>query len=116
MMAVAAALLIGFLFACAVYGLLRRSLVRILFALLLLSHAANLLVFTVADLTPFRPPIIAAGEETLPGIFADPLPQALVLTAIVIGFGLIAFALALVIRAHRAVGSDDIEAFKSTEQ
>jgi len=116
MMAVAAALLIGFLFACAVYGLLRRSLVRVTLALLVLSHAANLLVFTVADLTPFRPPIIESGEKVLAGPFADPLPQALVLTAIVIGFGLITFVLALVMRAHRAVGSDDLDAFTTTER
>jgi multicomponent Na+:H+ antiporter subunit C len=116
MMAVAMCLVTGFLFACAVYGLLRRSLVRIAFGILLLSHAANLLVFTVAGLTPSRPAIIEEGKK-LPSLpIADPLPQALVLTAIVIGFGLITFVLALIMRAHRKVGSDDINAFTSTEQ
>jgi multicomponent Na+:H+ antiporter subunit C len=114
-MIIALALLIGFLFACAVYALLRRSLVRLTLGLLLLSNAANLLVFTVAGLTPFRPAIIEEGESLLSAPFADPLPQALVLTAIVIGFGLITFVLALVMRAHRAVGSDDIDTFTSTE-
>jgi multicomponent Na+:H+ antiporter subunit C len=60
--------------------------------------------------------VIEAGAELPPVPSADPLPQALVLTAIVIGFGLITFVLALMMRAHRVVGSDDIEAFTSTEQ
>jgi multicomponent Na+:H+ antiporter subunit C len=115
-MILATAILIGILFACGVYALLRRSLVRVAFGLLLLSHAANLLVFTMGGLTPFRPAIIEEGETLLEAPFADPLPQALVLTAIVIGFGLITFVLALIMRAHRSVGSDDIAAFKTTEQ
>lgn len=110
------ALLIGFMFACAVYGLLRRSLVRLALGLLLLSHSANLLVFAMGGLTPFQPAIIPEGLTEIDGGYADPLPQALVLTAIVIGFGVITFVLALVMRAHRAVGSDDIEAFTSTEK
>ena len=114
-MILATALLIGFLFACAVYGLLRRSLVRLAFGLLLLSHSANLLVFTVGGLTPFSPPIIEEGAKQLTEPYSDPLPQALVLTAIVIGFGLITFVLALVMQAHRTLGSDDIDEFQSTE-
>lgn len=114
-MIIATALLIGFLFACAVYGLLRRSLVRVALGLLLLSHAANLLVFTMGGLTPFRPAIIEEGATVLTPPNADPLPQALVLTAIVIGFGLITFVLALIMRAHRSVGSDDIAEFHTTE-
>ena len=114
-MIVATALLIGFLFACAVYGLLRRSLVRVALGLLLLSHAANLLMFTVGGLTPLRPAIIEEGRKALVEPYADPLPQALVLTAIVIGFGLITFVLALIMQAHRTVGTDDMDAFETTE-
>ncbi len=116
MMTVAIALLIGVLFACAFYGLLRRSLARIALALLLLSHAANLLVFTTGGLTHARPPIIEEGDKSLIAPHADPLPQALVLTAIVIGFGLITFVLALLMKAYRAVGSDDVKVFHTTEQ
>ncbi len=115
-MIVLIALLIGFLFACAVYGLLRRSLVRLALGLILLSHAANLLVFSVGGLEPLQPAIIEQGQKQLSEPYADPLPQALVLTAIVIGFGLITFVLALIMRAHRTVGSDDIDNFQTTEK
>lgn len=115
-MNLAVAIAIGFLFACGVYGMLRRSLVRIALGVVLISHAANLLVFSTGGLTPARPAIIEPGEKSLPPPFADPLPQARVLTAIVIGFGLISFVLALVMQAHRRVGSDDINTYRSTEQ
>lgn len=116
MISLAIAVLIGVLFACAFYGLLRRSIARIALALLLLSHAANLLVFTTSGLTVARPAIIEEGKKSLAAPYADPLPQALVLTAIVIGFGLITFVLALALKAYRAVGSDDVKAFQSSEQ
>lgn len=116
MMTLAVAVLIGLLFACAVYGILQRSLARIALGLLLLSHAANLLVFTSGGLTYARPAIIEEGKKALSAPHADPLPQALVLTAIVIGFGLITFVLALVMKAYRTVGSDDVKSFQSTEQ
>ena len=104
------AFVIGGLYAAAVYMLLRRSLVKLLIGLSLLSHATNLLIFTAGGLTRGQPPIISAGESsatTAP--FADPLPQALILTAIVISFGVTAFALVLTYRTYRTVGSDDID-------
>ncbi len=110
------AILIGVLFAAGVYCLLRRSLVRLAVGFILLSQGANLLVFTAAGLLAGRPPVIAEGEKMMEGVFADPLPQALVLTAIVIGFGFIAFLLALVYRANRELGEDDLNAFNRTDQ
>ncbi len=77
----------GVLFATAIYMILRRSLVKILVGLLLLSYAVNLLLFNSADLIPARPPLIAAGSQLPPAVTADPVPQALILTAIVISFG-----------------------------
>jgi multicomponent Na+:H+ antiporter subunit C len=109
------ALFIGFLFAAATFCLLRRSVFRLVLGVMFLGQAANLLVFTSGGLTRNEPPVIPADETILAATAADPLPQALVLTAIVIGFGVIAFTIALVHRAERSVGSDDLDEFDQTE-
>ena len=110
------ALLVGTLFGCGVYCLLQRSIVRLVIGVLLLSQGANLLVFLSGGLTLGMPPMVPKGAKVPTPPFADPLPQAMVLTAIVIGLGLVAFLLTLVFRAHEAVGSDDINCFDSTEK
>lgn len=110
------ALFIGFLIAAAVFSLLRRSIFRLVIGLMLLSQAANLIVFTAGGLVSGESAVIPAGEQVLRPEAADPLPQALVLTAIVIGFGMLAFAIALIYRASRAVDSHDLNRFNSTEQ
>jgi multicomponent Na+:H+ antiporter subunit C len=115
-MAWALSILIGILFACGVYSLLRRSVVRLVIGVLLISQAANLLVFLSGGLTLGQPPMVGKGAKIPEAPFADPLPQAMVLTALVIGLGLVAFLLTLVFRAHEAVGSDDINAFDNTEK
>ena len=114
-MGVILAFVIGGLYAAGIYMMLRRSLVKLLIGLGLLSYAANLLIFTAAGLTRARPPVIAAGEQALSPPFADPLPQALILTAIVISFGVSAFTLALAYRAHKSIGADDLDQMRSTD-
>lgn len=109
------AFVIGGLFAAGIYMMLRRSLVKLLIGLGLLSHAANLLIFTAAGLTRGEPPVIHADESILQAPYADPLPQALILTAIVISFGVMAFALALAYRAYKSVGTDDLDKMKGTD-
>jgi len=109
------AITIGVLFATGIYSLLRRSIVKLVIGVMLIGQGANLLVFTSHGLTPGRPAIIDAGKELLAQPHADPLPQALVLTAIVIGFGVVAFLLALIHQAHRIVGTDDLRAFSRTD-
>jgi multicomponent Na+:H+ antiporter subunit C len=102
------ALVVGVLYATGVYMMLRRSIVKLLIGIALLSNAANLLVFSAAGVRRGRPPIVVDGAA--PGAqMADPLPQALVLTAIVIGFGVLAFAIALIHRVHAETGSDDLD-------
>lgn len=108
-------ILVGFLFAAGIFCLLRRSIVKLVIGIILLSQGANLLVFTSGGLLSGQPPMVAAGAIAPPEPFADPLPQAMVLTAIVIGFGLTAFLLVLACRAHEAVDSDDINAFDQTD-
>jgi multicomponent Na+:H+ antiporter subunit C len=114
-MEIVLAFVIGGLFAASVYMLLRRSLVKLLIGLALLSHSANLLIFTAAKLTRGSPPIVNADLSLAEQTFADPLPQALILTAIVISFGVMAFALALAFRAYRSIGTDDLDQMKSTD-
>ncbi|MEM9157700.1 MAG: Na+/H+ antiporter subunit C [Verrucomicrobiota bacterium] len=109
-------LLIGILVAASVYCILRRSIIKFVIGIAFLSQAVNLLVFTTGGISQAAPPIIQADQTTIIGEHADPLPQALVLTAIVIGFGLLVFTLALAQRATQAAGTDDLEAFRNTEQ
>ena len=101
------ALVIGCLYAAGVYLILRRSLFKLVIGLALLSHGANLLIFTSAGITRAQPPIVADGATSPPVPYADPLPQALILTAIVISFGVLAFTLVLFHRAYQSIGSDD---------
>ena len=108
-------IVVGGLFAAGLYLMLRRSVVKLIFGLVLLGHAANLLIFTAGGLVRARPPLIPKGE-LLPGIeFADPVPQALILTAIVISFAVIAFAAVLVQRVYQTVGSGDVDELKATD-
>ncbi|WP_212523832.1 Na+/H+ antiporter subunit C [Actibacterium sp. MT2.3-13A] len=109
------ALTVGALVAAAIYLMLARSLLRFLFGLVLISNAANLLIFTAGRLTGGAPPLIAEGAEVPAGAVANALPQALILTAIVIGFGLFAFALVLVLRAHAALGTLDSDEMRVAE-
>ncbi len=110
------AIVIGVLYAGGIYMLLRRSLVKLLIGLALLSHAANLLIFTAAGLQRARPPVIPAGTSALTTPSSDPLPQALILTAIVIGLGVIAFALALTYRVYKTTDTDDLDQVRTPEE
>jgi multicomponent Na+:H+ antiporter subunit C len=114
-MAVVLAVVIGVLYGVALYLLLRRSLAQVILGLAMLTNATNLLIFTVAGLVRARPPIVAPDAGRLTPPFADPVPQALILTAIVIGFGVLAFALVLAYRAFQVVGSDDLDDMISTD-
>jgi multicomponent Na+:H+ antiporter subunit C len=108
-MEVLLALASGVLYAAGVYLMLRRRLAQLIIGLGLLSNGTNLLIFTAGGLTRGHPPVVAAGADALVAPYADPVPQALVLTAIVIGFGLLAFLLVLAHRVHATVGTDDVD-------
>jgi multicomponent Na+:H+ antiporter subunit C len=103
------AILVGLMTAAAIYLVLSRNFVRILFGFILLSNAANLALLAVAgDPSGRAPPIVgAAGARAM----VDPLPQALILTAIVIGFGVIAYLIFLFYRLfvdHDTIEIDDV--------
>ena len=114
-MTVILAFVVGALYAAGLYMMMRRSIVKLIAGLVLLGYASNLLIFTVARLTRAAPPLIPKGEILLLENYADPVPQALILTAIVIGFGLQAFALVLIKRAYQSVGTDDLDRMKATD-
>jgi multicomponent Na+:H+ antiporter subunit C len=99
------ALLVGVLFTGGLYLVMQRNLLRFVFGLLLLSGGANMLIFTVGRVTRGTAPIIPEAFATPPGPVANALPQALVLTAIVIGFGLIVFAMVLLLRTYERLGT-----------
>ncbi|TVP52375.1 MAG: Na+/H+ antiporter subunit C [Halomonadaceae bacterium] len=109
------AYVVGALFAAAIYMMLRRSIVKLVIGLMLLTNAANLLVFVVAGMTRGAPPLIAEGASVPGALVADPLPQALILTAIVIAFGVLAFSVVLIHRAYEVVGTDDLDQMKDTD-
>ena len=102
------ALIAGVLYGTGVYLILRRRLAQLIIGIGLLAHASNVLILTAAGVTRGRPPLAAAGAPfTEP--FADPVPQSLILTSIVIGFGVLSFALVLAHRVHGSAGTDDID-------
>jgi multicomponent Na+:H+ antiporter subunit C len=98
------------LFGCGLYMVLSRHIVRMVLGLSLLTTAVNLMIFQAGRIASSQPPLISRGAERL-GESADPLPQALVLTAIVIGFALTVILAALALRAwsgHGSLKSDEI--------
>ncbi len=103
------AFVIGGLYAAGIYSMLRRSLIKLVIGLIFLGNASNLLIFTSAGLTRGKPPIISNEKIIEVADYADPLPQAMILTAIVISFGVLAFVLVLIQRAYKMIGSDDID-------
>lgn len=99
------AITVGVMVSAAVYLMLSNNLLRFIFGLVLISNAANLTIFVSGRLTDGAPPLIPEGADVPLVDVANALPQALVLTAIVIGFGLFAFAIVLVFRAWTTLNS-----------
>jgi len=109
------ALLFGLLLAAACYLLLARSLPRVIIGLLLLGNAANLSIIAAGRVSGTVPPLVERGAQALAAGASNPLPQALVLTAIVISFGLTAFVMVLAWATWRAEGTLDPEALRRAE-
>jgi multicomponent Na+:H+ antiporter subunit C len=102
------ALAIGVLFSIGVYLVLSKSLLRILLGTTLITHGVHLLLLTMSGLKTGAAPLL--GEEA--EAYVDPLPQALILTSIVISFGVTAFFIVLAYRTYRSTGTDDVEGTK----
>ncbi|HLW42717.1 MAG TPA: Na+/H+ antiporter subunit C [Flavobacterium sp.] len=102
-------ILVGVFYSSGIYMMFRRSMVKLLIGLMLLGNGANILIFLMGGLTKGRAPIIGENHKVFTDIYADPIPQALILTAIVISFALTAFAIVLLKRVYATTGSDDLD-------
>ncbi|MFN7166535.1 MAG: Na+/H+ antiporter subunit C [Pannonibacter sp.] len=107
--------LIGLFFAVGVYLMLSRHIVHILIGITILGNAVNMLIFTAGRLTREVPPVIPPELYVPAGATANPLPQALVLTAIVISFSFFAFLLVLAFRTYQELGTDDVNEMRVAE-
>jgi multicomponent Na+:H+ antiporter subunit C len=114
-MEILAAIVVGGLFGAGVYLLMSRSPVRLIIGLVLLSNAINLLIFVAAGLIRGKVPLIPPDSLRAVETTADPLPQALILTAIVISFGVLAFALVLFSRSFKSTAATSLDEMKTTD-
>ena len=96
----------GALYACGIYLILERSLTRVLLGLMLLANATNLLILATGGYAGLAP---LFHKDTDPGDYNDPLPQALILTSIVISFAVTAFMLGIIYRTWVLARQDDIQ-------
>lgn len=97
-------IMIAVMTACGVYLMLRGRTFPVIVGLTLFTYAVNLFIFVMGRLTSGAPPVIGTSDH-----YADPLPQALVLTAIVISFAMTAFVLVLALRARAELGNDHVD-------
>jgi multicomponent Na+:H+ antiporter subunit C len=111
-MEIVMAIVIGILFMTATYLMLSKSLLRIIIGTGLLSHGAHLLILTMGGLKRGSAPLL--GEHA--ASYVDPLPQALILTAIVISFGVTSFFLVLAYRAYQELGTDNTDRLRGTHK
>ena len=109
------AALAGLFLAAAIYLLLSRALIRMLLGLVLLGNAVNLLILVAGRLGRMVPPIVPDGATAPLAGAANPLPQALILTAIVIGFAMFSFLLVLAYRAYQSLEADDTDRMRVAE-
>ena len=115
-MELAMASAIGILTAAGVYLLLRARSFDVILGLTLLSYATNLLIFSGGRLVPGKPPVLRDGVSADLAHYTDPLPQALVLTAIVIGFATTAFIVQLALRSRFESGTDHVDSKEEIPQ
>lgn len=109
------AALCGLLTAVSVYLMLSRNLLRFLFGLIIIGSAVNLAILIAGGLGSMAPPFVPEGRTAPAASVANPLPQALILTAIVISFGLVSFGLGLALKAWRTLGQVDVDAMRLAE-
>ena len=102
------ACLIGLMFAVALYLMLSGILVKFVFGFTLIGNAVNLLIFTAGRLSNVHPPLIPPDRTSLTHSVSNALPQALILTAIVIGFAMVTFLLVLLLRTYAHTGTLDV--------
>jgi multicomponent Na+:H+ antiporter subunit C len=100
------AIVVAVLFAASIYLMLSRNTQRVVIGFIILSNAVNLLVLAASGVPENAVPPLT--DSAMTGPYMDPLPQAFILTAIVIGLGTAAFLLAMAARAHQEMGTDEL--------
>ncbi|GAK02769.1 Na(+) H(+) antiporter subunit C [Geomicrobium sp. JCM 19037] len=110
-MEILVSILVGILFTAGLYLVMARSLLRIVLGTAIIGHGALLLMLTTPGLQQGEPPITGGDAVS----FSDPLPQALILTAIVINFATMGFFLVLAYRSYKELGTDDMDKLRGTE-
>ena len=108
--------MIGTLFSVSVYFILHRHLFKLILGLILFGLATNLFLFVVGGITRGSIAIIGEQDKVPVEPYADPVPQALLLTAIVIGFGIQAFAIVLIRRVYQTFKSNNMDDFNNAEK
>ncbi|MCT7373454.1 Na+/H+ antiporter subunit C [Chelativorans salis] len=106
---------VAIFFAVSIYLILSKHIIRILLGVAIFSNAVNLTIFTAGRVVREVPPIIPVELDTPDRLTANPLPQALILTAIVISFSIFAFLLVLAFRAYQELGTDDTDGMRVAE-
>jgi multicomponent Na+:H+ antiporter subunit C len=114
-MEISLAILVGCFFTVSIYLLLSKYVIRILLGVAILGNSVHLTIFTSGRLTREVPPIIPADLYVPEGVIANPLPQALILTAIVISFSFFAFLLVLGFRTFQDLDTDDTDSMRFAE-
>ncbi|MBS0013901.1 MAG: Na+/H+ antiporter subunit C [Desulfobacterales bacterium] len=105
----------GFMAAASIYLMLSGNLIRFIFGLVLATNGVNLLIFVAGRLSQTRPPLIDPDAVMAAQPLANALPQALILTAIVIGFALLTFVFILFYRAFQALSTVETELMRESE-
>ncbi|GAB6931237.1 Na(+)/H(+) antiporter subunit C [Paenibacillus sp. JCM 10914] len=105
------AIAIGIIFAVGVYQILSKSLLRIILGTSLITHGVHLLLLTMSGLKTGAAPLLGEQAST----YVDPVPQALILTSIVINFGVTSFFFVLAYKAYQRLGTDNMEELRGTE-
>lgn len=109
------AFLCGIMAAASIYLMLSGNIIRFIFGLVVATNAVNLLIFVAGRLSSHRPPLIPEAASVPPAPVANALPQALILTAIVIGFALLTFVFILFYRTYQSLGTVDTEKMRFAE-
>ncbi|HPE17371.1 MAG TPA: Na+/H+ antiporter subunit C [Tenuifilaceae bacterium] len=109
-------ILTGLIYSVAIYLLLHKGMVKMILGIMMLGYATNLFIFIIARITRGLPALIPENADSFLQAYADPVPQALILTAIVIGFGIQTFAIVLIRMVYKTTGTSDMDKLSSTDK
>lgn len=109
-------IIVGVLYAAGFYMLLNKGMTKMIIGIMALGYASNLFIFIIARLTRGLPALIKPGDSVMESDYADPIPQAFILTAIVIGFGIQAFAIVLLRKVYKKTGTANMDELNLTDK